>query len=232
MPVFEGYGLSETSPVIAVSQRGKGQRIAGTVGPALDGVQIRIADNGEVLCKGPNVMMGYYKDPELTAEVIDPDGWFHTGDTGKITENGLLIITGRLKNIFKTSFGKYVNPFLIEEQFCKSPFIENLVVLGENQKYAAALILPDFNFLKDFCKRHEISWTDHQSLIEKPEVKDIFNKEIKKINPRFAHYEQIKSFKLISDEWSQDNGILTPTLKVKRKVIETKYKSQIDELFA
>jgi len=161
MPVFEGYGLSETSPVIAVSQRGKGNRIAGTVGPALEGIELKIAANGEVLCKGPNVVMGYYKEPELTAEMIDPDGWFHTGDTGKLTDSGLLIITGRLKNIFKTSFGKYVNPFLIEDQFCKSPFIENIIVLGENQKFAAALILPDFNYLKDFCKRHDIGLGDN-----------------------------------------------------------------------
>ncbi|HEY5499841.1 MAG TPA: long-chain fatty acid--CoA ligase, partial [Bacteroidales bacterium] len=183
------------------------------------------------ICRGPNVMMGYYKEPELTAEVIDQDGWFHTGDTGKFTNTGLLMITGRLKNIFKTSFGKYVNPFFIEEQFCKSPFIENLVVLGENQKFAAALILPDFTYLKDFCKRHDIALTDHQSMINKPEIKDIFNKEIKKINPLFAHYEQIKSFELIADEWSQENGILTPTLKVKRKVIESMYKDKIEGLF-
>jgi len=232
MPVFEGYGLSETSPVIAVSQRGKGNRIAGTVGPALEGIELKIAANGEVLCKGPNVMMGYYKEPELTAEMIDPDGWFHTGDTGKLTDSGLLIITGRLKNIFKTSFGKYVNPFLIEDQFCKSPFIENIIVLGENQKFAAALILPDFNYLKDFCKRHDIGLGDNQSLINKPEIRDIYNKEVKKINPKFAHYEQIKSFNLIADEWSQENGILTPTLKVKRKVIESMYKEKIEELFA
>jgi long-chain acyl-CoA synthetase len=232
MPVFEGYGLSETSPVIAVSCRGKGNRIAGTVGPALPGVKVKITNNSEIICKGPNVMMGYYKDPELTAQVIDKDGWFHTGDTGKFTDTGLLIITGRLKHIFKTSFGKYVNPFLIEEQFCKSPFIENLVILGENQKYAAALILPDFLFLKDFCKRHNIGLTkDNQSLIDKPEVRDIYNKEIKKINPMFAHYEQIKNYELIADEWTQDNGILTPTLKVKRKVVESIYKNKIERLF-
>jgi long-chain acyl-CoA synthetase len=231
MPVFEGYGLSETSPVIAVSQRGKGQRVAGTVGPPLAHVQVRIGANNEIQCKGPNVMMGYYRDPELTAEVIDPDGWFHTGDTGKF-ENGNLIITGRLKNIFKTSFGKYVNPFLIEEQFCKSPFIENMVVFGENQKYAAALILPDFVYLKDYCNRHNIAFTDNKSMIALPEIQAIFNKEIKKYNPRFAHHEQIKSYELIADEWSMANGLLTPTLKVKRNVIEAMYKEQIDKLFA
>ena len=231
MPVFEGYGLSETSPVISVSARGKGNRVAGTVGPPLEGVEVKIADNGEVLCRGNNVMMGYYKDPELTAEVIDKDGWFHTGDTGKFTEGGLLTITGRLKNIFKTSFGKYINPFLIEEQFCKSPFIENMVVLGENQKYAAAIISPDFNYLRDFCKRHEIALTDNVSLIEKPEILAIYHKEIKKVNSLFAHHEQIKNFKLVADEWSQDNDVLTPTLKVKRKTIESMYQDKIEKLF-
>jgi long-chain acyl-CoA synthetase len=231
MPIFEGYGLSETSPVIAVSNRGKGQRIAGTVGPALPGVEIRIGDNNEIQCKGPNVMMGYYKDPEMTAEVLDANGWFHTGDTGKFTEEGNLIITGRLKNIFKTSFGKYVNPFLIEEQFCKSPFIENMAVFGENQKFAAALIAPDFNYLKDFCKRHNISFTDNQSLIENQAVLDIYNKEIKKFNPIFAHHEQIKAYKLVPDVWDANNGILTPTLKVKRNVIQAMYKDEIEQLF-
>jgi len=231
MPVFEGYGLSETSPVIAVSQRGKGQRISGTVGPALPGVEIRIGDKNEIQCKGPNVMMGYYRDAELTAEVIDQDGWLHTGDTGRI-EKGNLIITGRLKNIFKTSFGKYVNPFLIEEQFCKSPFIENMVVFGENEKFAAALILPDFVYLKDYCSRHNIEFTDHQSLIKNPEIQNIFNREIKKYNPQFAHHEQVKSFELIADEWSMANGLLTPTLKVKRNMIAELYKEQIAKLFA
>lgn len=232
MPVFEGYGLSETSPVIAVSNRGKGERVAGTVGPPLPGVEVKITKENEIICKGPNVMMGYYKDPEQTAEVIDKEGWFHTGDTGRFTENGLLVITGRLKNIFKTSFGKYINPFLIEEQFCKSPFIENMVVLGENQKYAAALINPDLTYLKDFCKRHNIAFTDNESLIKHPEVQTIFKREVKKYNQQFAHHEQIKSYELITDEWSVNTGVLTPTLKVKRKAIEERYGNLIDKLFA
>jgi long-chain acyl-CoA synthetase len=230
MPVFEGYGLSETSPVIAVSNRGKGERIAGTVGPPLPGVEVRIGESNEIQCKGSNVMMGYYKDPELTAAVIDPDGWFHTGDTGRF-ENGNLIITGRLKNIFKTSFGKYINPFLIEEQISKSPFIENLVVLGENQKFAAALILPDFNYLKDFCQRRGIAFTDNASLIKQSDVLAIYLRELKKYNPLFAHHEQIKKFELVADEWSVGNGILTPTLKVKRNVIQQLYREQIERLF-
>ena len=232
MPVFEGYGLSETSPVIAVSCRGKGNRVAGTVGPPLPGVEIKIAEKDEIICKGPNVMLGYYKSPDLTAEVIDKDGWFHTGDTGKFTPEGLLIITGRLKNIFKTSFGKYINPFFIEEQFCKSPFIENMVVFGENQKFAAALINPDMTYLKDFCKRHDIELKEGESLDKNPQVQNIYQRELKKYNPLFAHHEQIKSFELITDEWSVNNGVLTPTLKVKRNVIQKMYKEKIDALFA
>jgi long-chain acyl-CoA synthetase len=232
IPIFEGYGLSETSPVIAVSSRGKNNRQAGTVGPPLPGVEIKIAEKDEIICRGPNVMMGYYKNPELTAEVIDKDGWFHTGDTGRFTENGLLVITGRIKNIFKTSMGKYVNPFLIEEQFSKSPFIENIVILGEGQKFAAALIQPDFTYLKDFCKRHNISFTDNHSIIINPEVETIYQKEVKKFNLMFANYEQIKKYELIPDEWSQENGVLTPTLKVKHRVIEEMYKEQIENLFS
>lgn len=232
MPVFEGYGLSETSPVIAVSSRGKGKRVAGTVGPPLPGVEIKLTGENEIICRGPNVMMGYYKDPEQTAEVIDKDGWFHTGDTGRFTETGLLVITGRLKNIFKTSFGKYINPFLIEEQFCKSPFIENMVVLGENQKFAAALINPDLTYLKDFCSRRGIPFTDNESLIKHPDVQAIYNREVKKYNQQFAHHEQIKSYELITDEWSVNTGVLTPTLKVKRKAIQERYGSLIEKLFA
>jgi len=231
MPVFEGYGISETSPVIAVSARGKGNRVAGTVGPPLPGVEIKIAENDEIICRGPNVMMGYYKDPELTAEVIDKEGWFHTGDAGKFTEQGNLVITGRLKNIFKTSFGKYVQPSLIEEEFCKSPFIEQMMVVGENQKYAAALIVPDFVYLKDFCKRHDIAYTDNAGMITDPKVLAIFKKEISKTNLLFAHYEQIKNFELIADEWTVENNILTPTLKVKRKEVSDRYKEQIEQMF-
>ncbi|HNX13004.1 MAG TPA: AMP-binding protein, partial [Paludibacteraceae bacterium] len=155
MPVFEGYGMSEGSPVIAVSQRGVNGRKFGTVGPPLPGVNIRIIENNEIVFRGHNVMMGYYKDPELTAQVIDKDGWLHTGDTGKFTPEGQLVITGRLKNIFKTSFGKYVNPQAVESKFSESGFFENLIVLGENKKYAAALILPDFAYLRTWCGEHK-----------------------------------------------------------------------------
>lgn len=230
MPVYEGYGLSETAPVIAVSCRGG--RKEGTVGPPLPGVEVKIdAESNEIICRGPNVMLGYYKAPDLTAEVIDKDGWFHTGDTGRFDKDGLLVITGRLKHIFKTSFGKYVNPFLIEDQFSKSPFIENIIVLGENRPYATAFIVPDFSYLKDFCKRHDLPVLAASEWVKAPEIIAIYQKEVSKYNIRFAHHEQIKRFDLIADEWTQENGILTPTLKIKRNVIHERYEDRIDNLY-
>ena len=231
IPVFEGYGLSETAPVIAVSRRGKNNRREGTVGPPLTCVEVKITEENEIICRGPNVMLGYYKAPELTAEVIDKDGWFHTGDTGKFTPEGLLIITGRLKHIFKTSFGKYINPFLIEEKFSKSPFIENMVVLGENRQFATALIVPEFTYLRNFCKRRNMPLVDNAELVKRQDIIDIYLREVKKFNVFFAPHEQIKRFDLIADEWTQQNGILTPTLKVKRNVIQEKYADRIDKLY-
>ena len=231
MPVYEGYGATETSPVICVSCRDRDGREVGTVGFPLPGVEIRLGENNEILCRGHNVMMGYYKDPELTAEVIDSEGWFHTGDAGRWTEKGQLQITGRLKNIFKTSFGKYVNPQAIEEKFVESPFIENMVVFGENQKFAAALISPDMEFLKSWCKGHEVNFTTAAEVIKDPVVLKRFSQEVEKYNSFFGETEKVKKFTLICDEWSQKTGILTPTLKVKRHVIKNLYKEQIEGLF-
>lgn len=230
MPVFEGYGLTETSPVIAVSKRGKHMRKAGTVGSALPGIEVKIADDGEIICRGHNVMLGYYKDPELTAEVIDKDGWFHTGDLGKFTPEGLLMVTGRLKSLFKTSFGKYVNPEAIEAKFLESPFIENMVVVGENQKFAAALIAPSFENLKAWCKNRNIPYATNQEIIENPAVVELIQKEVKEINKHFGDYEQIKRFKLIADEWTPQN-FLSQTLKAKRNVITKHYAAEIEKLF-
>ncbi len=231
LPVFEGYGLSETSPVIAVSQRGKHGRKFGTVGPPLPGVEVKLGERDEILCRGHNVMMGYYKDPKMTAEVIDSDGWFHTGDTGKFTPEGQLIITGRLKSIFKTSFGKYVNPQAIESKFTESPFIENMIVVGENKKFAAALIVPDFIYLKNWCGIHKIAYTTNEEMIKHPEVTKRIMAEVKKYNAFFGDYEQVKKYHLLADEWSVNNGFLSPTLKIKRKVVQKFYTNQIDKLF-
>ena len=231
MPVFEGYGMTECSPVICVSSRLPHAREAGYVGPALPGVEVKIAENGEIICRGHNVMMGYYKMPELTAEVIDKDGWFHTGDLGEFSKYGSMRITGRLKNLFKTSLGKYINPDIIENKFTESGFFENVVVLGENEKFAAALIVPDFSFLKDWCAKHEIPYTTNEEMIGVKEVKNRLTAEVQKINSNFGDTEKIKRFKFIADEWSTANGILTPTLKVKRSVILNKYKDLISRMY-
>lgn len=231
LPVFEGYGLSETSPVIAVSQRGKHGRKFGTVGPPLPGVEVKLGERDEIMCRGHNVMMGYYKDPELTAQVIDADGWFRTGDTGKFTPEGQLVITGRLKSIFKTSFGKYVNPQAIESKFSESPFIENIMVLGENKKFAAALISLDFTYLKSWCGRRKIPYTTNEEMISHPEVVKRIQAEVKKYNADFGDYEQVKKYKLVPDTWTMESGFLSPTLKIKRKVIEGFYAEQIEKLF-
>jgi long-chain acyl-CoA synthetase len=231
MPVFEGYGLSETSPVITVSRRGKYQRQFGTVGVPLPGVEVKISDENEILCRGHNIMQGYYKDPELTSKVIDTEGWFHTGDTGKLTPEGLLVITGRLKSIFKTSFGKYINPEVVESKFSESHFIENIIVLGENKKFAAALIVPDFLYLKSWCTSNNITYTTNSEMINNAEVIKKIREEIRDYNRFFGDYEQIKRYQLIADEWTVANGILSPTLKVKRKIIAERYAGIIEKLF-
>ncbi|MDL2256668.1 long-chain fatty acid--CoA ligase [Bacteroidales bacterium OttesenSCG-928-I14] len=231
MPVFEGYGLSETSPVIAVSQRVKHGRRFGTVGLPLPGIEVKLDKRDEILCRGHNVMKGYYKDPELTAQVIDSEGWFHTGDTGRFTKEKQLVITGRLKNIFKTSFGKYVSPEIIETKFTESPLIENMIVVGENQKFAAALIVPDFTYLKVWASLHKISDTAPEKMLTNPVIIKLYRTEIAKYNKNFGDYEQIKRYQLIPEEWSQQNGMLSPTLKIKRNVIEERYKEEIAKLF-
>lgn len=231
MPVFEGYGLSETSPVIAVSQRGKHGRKFGTVGPPLPGVEVKLGDRDEILCRGHNVMLGYYRNPELTAEVIDADGWLHTGDTGKFTPEGQLIVTGRLKSIFKTSFGKYVNPQAIESKFTESPFIDNMIVLGENKKFAAALISPDFVYLKSWCAANNIPYTTNAEMIHNPDVLKRYEEEIKKYNAFFGDFEQVKRWQLVPEEWTQPSGFLSPTLKIKRNVLEEFYAERIEKLF-
>jgi len=232
MPVFEGYGLSESSPVIAVSQRGKNGRKFGTVGLPLPGVEVKLGERDEILCRGHNVMLGYYRAPELTAEVIDAEGWLHTGDTGKFTPEGQLIITGRLKSIFKTSFGKYVNPQAVESKFTESPLIENMIVLGENKKFAAALISPDFVYLKSWCGIHHIHYTTNAEMVENPQVLKRFQDEVKKYNAFFGDFEQVKRWQLVGEEWTQPGGFLSPTLKIKRSVLEAHYADRIEKLFS
>ncbi len=231
MPAFEGYGLTETSPVIAVASRKRHAREAKTIGFPLDGVEVKIADNGEIICKGPSIMLGYYKAPELTAEVIDENGWFHTGDLGRFTEYGQLVITGRLKNLFKTAFGKYVNPQVLEDKFTLSPFIDAMAVFGENQKYAAAIISPNFEFLKSWCANHGVEYTTPTEMVQNKTILDRFKREVDKYNEFFGSTEQIRKFTLVPEAWSTENGILTPTMKVKRGVVQDRYKDEIAKLF-
>lgn len=232
MPVYEGYGMTETSPVIAVSNNNPHGREVGSVGQALPGIEIKVAPNGEICCRGHNVMLGYYKNEELTKEIIDPNGWLHTGDIGYINEYGQVYITGRLKSLFKTSMGKYVNPQIIEDKFTESNFFENVVVFGEGQKFAAAIILPSFAYLKEWCHENNIEYTSPVEIIEVKEVKDRIAQEVQKYNEFFGETEKIKRYMLVSDEWSIGNGILTPTLKVRRKKVEAKYQEAIQSMFS
>ncbi|MFW5663571.1 MAG: AMP-dependent synthetase/ligase [bacterium] len=229
--IIEGYGLTETSPVIAVSDFGPNGIKFGTVGPVLKDVQVKIAEDGEILVKGPNVMKGYYKDEKLTREVIDEEGWFHTGDIGRIEPEGQLRITDRKKVIFKTSFGKYIAPQVIENKFKESPFIDQIMVLGENQKFAAALIVPDFNHLKNWCLSKEIPWSGPAEIISNPLVKKKFQEEVSHFNSFFGDYERIQKFRLLDHEWGIESGQLSATLKLRRSHLLREYESTIDKLF-
>lgn len=232
MKVLEGYGLTETSPVITVNNLTKGEIKFGTVGTVIDDVEVKIAEDGEILCKGPNLMLGYYKAPELTAEVIDKEGWFHTGDIGKFVDEKYLKITDRKKEIFKLSSGKYVAPQVIENKLKESFFIENLMVIGENEKFASALISPNYEFLHNWAGTHDIKFRDNTELIENPLTIARFQKEVAEINKSLGLTEQIKRFRLVVEEWSPATGEMSPTLKLKRKVIAEKYKDMIAEIYS
>ncbi len=230
--VVEGYGLTETSPVIAANRLPEtGDIKIGTVGPPLPGIDVKIDEDGEILCKGPNVMKGYYKSPEMTIEVIDKDGWLHTGDVGVIEDDKYLKITDRKKEIFKLNSGKYIAPQSIENKLKESFFIEQAMVIGENEKFASALISPNFSFLHDWCARHKIHYRDNEELISIPEVNIRFQKEVNTINALLAVCEQIKRFKLVYEEWSPQTGELSPTLKLKRNFISERYKEVISDIY-
>jgi len=226
MPVLEGYGLTETSPVITVNTfRRTGMYRNGSVGKCIQGVEVKIADDGEILCKGPNVMMGYYKDEAQTADIIR-NRWFHTGDIGKI-EDGFLFITDRKKELFKTSAGKYIAPQMLENALKESPLIDQVVVTGEGQKFAAALIVPDYAKLKEAIAAD----VDHSELVLRDDVKKLMFAEIEKINVRFGSWEKIRAFRLLPRALSIEDGEMTPTLKLKRKVIYANWKALIDDCF-
>ncbi len=230
--LLEGYGLTETSPVIAVSDLRRGRPKSGTVGPALDGVEVKLAEDGEILCKGPNVMLGYYKNPDLTAQVVDSEGYFHTGDIGIFDENEFLTVTDRKKEIFKLSNGKYVSPQVIENKLKESLLIDQAIVIGENEKFASALISPNFTQLHNWCYTQEIKFSDNKELIQLPEVIECFQQEVNQVNKQTGAAEQIKRFRLVADEWSAQTGELSPTLKLKRRQLIEKYTKIIDEIYA
>ncbi|MFS4415283.1 AMP-dependent synthetase/ligase [Maribacter sp. 2307ULW6-5] len=230
IPVMEGYGLTETSPVISVNQvDGKGWRI-GTVGRIIEDVEVKIASDGEILCKGPNVMMGYYKDPEKTAEVLK-DGYFHTGDIGEIDSDGFLKITDRKKEMFKTSGGKYVAPQLLENRFKQSRFIEQIMVVGEGEKMPAALIQPNFEFLYEWAKRHEVTLSENSDIVLNPKVIERIQEEVDAANADFAKWEKVKQFRLTPDVWTIDDGHLTPTMKLRRKIVKEKYMHLYNDIY-
>jgi len=231
MPIMEGYGLTETSPVIAVNRFNEKNRKFGTVGTVIKGVDVKIAEDGEICCKGDNVMMGYYKRPDLTAEVIDKDGYFHTGDIGIMEDQKFLKITDRKKEIFKTSGGKYVAPQPIENKMKESPFIEQMMVVGPERKFAGALIVPSFENLKEWAKQNRISFGTVHDLVRHPAVLEMYKHVVEEYNQQFNHVEQIKKFELCANEWTVDGGELTPTLKLKRKVITEKYKDAIERIY-
>lgn len=229
--VLEGYGLTETSPVVAVNNFQPNSIKFGTVGTVIDKVSVKIADDGEILVKGPNVMLGYYNRPDATAEVMDSEGWFHTGDIGVFEENRFLKITDRKKEIFKTSGGKYIAPVMIENKLKESPFIEQAMVIGENQKYASAFIVPSFAFLKEYCKRKGIEFTSNEEIIKNPTIKARIIEEVEKANKTLAQYETIKRPELLPREWSIEKNEMTPKLSLKRKVIMASNKDLLDKIF-
>ncbi|MFM2224389.1 MAG: hypothetical protein RJA07_591 [Bacteroidota bacterium] len=231
VPVLEGYGLSETSPVIAVNRPEPHGACFTTVGPAISGVELRFAADGEIIVKGDNIMMGYYKQPEKTAEVIDADGYFHTGDIGELVDNKFLKITDRKKELFKTSGGKYVSPAALENKLKESIYVEQAMVIGDGEKFVGALIIPNYADLKKWCKANNILFGNDTDITNSKEVQKLFRGIIDEMNKNFNHVEQIKKFRLLHTEWSINGGELTPKLSMKRKVIMERCKESIESMY-
>lgn len=231
IPVLEGYGLTETSPVIAVNGLRRGELKFTTVGKPLQSVTVKIGDDGEILCKGPNISIGYYKNDAATAEAIDKEGFFHTGDIGELTPDGFLRITDRKKEMFKTAGGKYVAPQVLENKFMESTFIAQIMVIGENRRFPSALIIPAFEELKAWCLHKKIAWTSKEEIIKNKEVLDKYQRELDRLNVGFGHWEQVKRFILLPKEWSIEAGELTPKLSLKRKVILQRNELSIQTLY-
>ncbi len=230
IPVLEAYGLTESSPGVSFTRLDYQSARIGSVGPALEGVHIKIAEDGEVLVKGPNVMQGYYGRPDLTADTINDDGWLHTGDIGELID-GVLKITDRKKEMFKTSGGKYIAPQLLENTFKESPYIDQMMVVGEGQKFPAALIVPAFERLKLWAEQKDISYNTIDELIGHSETLNLYNEIVGSKNSNFAQFEKIKKFHILGESWTVDSGELTPTMKLKRRIIHSKYQENIDSFY-
>jgi long-chain acyl-CoA synthetase len=229
--IINMYGLTETSPIITINRTEKGKVKLGSVGITIEGVEVKIAEDGEILCKGPNVTPGYYKDPELTRQSFDSDGWFHTGDIGHIEDGKFLMVTDRKKEIFKLSNGKFIAPQVIENIFKETPIIDQIMVIGEHEKFASALISPNFKYFDDWKKSKNISFTNNEELIQQREVQSFFSSEIERLNKKLSMPERINRFRLVQDEWTPATGELSPTLKLKRQYIQNKYKDLITQVY-
>ena len=231
IPILEGYGLTETSPVIAVNHYNMDETRVGTVGPILSGVEVKIAEDGEILTRGPHVMKGYYNKPEITAEVIDSEGWFHTGDIGEFVEGKFLKITDRKKEMFKTSGGKYIAPQGMENRFKESRYVEQIMVLGDGCKFASALIVPAFESVKSWCVIKNIPYTTDTEMVKDSRVLEKLQREVDEINENYAKHEKIKKIALLPNLWSIDGGELTAKLSLKRKVILQKYEAIVEKMY-
>ena len=229
--IMEGYGLTETSPVIAVNRfQPESERMFGTVGPLIDNVEVKIAEDGEILCKGPNIMMGYYKRPDLTAEAIQ-GGWYYTGDIGNMIDNKFLKITDRKKELFKTSGGKYVAPLPVENKLKESTFIEQVMLVGSEKKFVGALIVPAFPYLREWAEKNNIGNISNEELLIHPKVLALYRDLIDNFNKYFNQVEQVKKFELLANEWTIDTGELTPKLSLKRKVVMEKYRDAVERIY-
>jgi len=230
IPIMEGYGLTETSPVISVNRFQVKDRMFGTVGPLIDKVEVKIAEDGEILCKGPNIMMGYYKRDDLTREVVK-DGWFYTGDIGTMVGGKYLKITDRKKELFKTSGGKYVAPLPIENKLKESIYVEQVMVVGSERKFVGALIVPAFSSLRDWARKEGIASSSNEELIRNPKVIEMYKELIESFNKYFNHVEQIKKFELLPQDWSIETGEMTPKMSLKRKVLMEKFRPAIERIY-
>lgn len=229
LKILEGYGLTETSPVITVNLLNLIK--PGTVGPTIPNSEVKIAEDGEILCKGPNVMRGYYKQEDATREVLEPDGWFHTGDIGHLDQDNCLVITDRKKELIVTSGGKNVAPAPIENSLKVIKYVSQAVLLGDKRKFISVIIVPEFEALKKWADRNDVTFSSVPELLKNDKILDLYHRKIEEVNENLARYEQVRKFTLLEEELTQESGELTPTLKVKRRIVNEKYKDLIDNLY-